>query len=200
MPSMDGHQATRRIRAGERERNKTRGEGRGEGEVHIPIVAMTAHAMQGDRERCLQAGMDAYISKPVQPAHLVSTIEKHLGSRSSQPVSRAANPAPSPIERVLTDRLMNGDSALMTGMLQLFLQIAPERMEKLENAAARADSGTLAEEAKMISAAAEQLASRGLGECAQRIERAASSGDFEQVKVDLETLKREIQSLEALTI
>ena len=44
----------------------------------LPIIAMTAHAMNGDRERCLQAGMDAYISKPVQPAHLVATIEKHL--------------------------------------------------------------------------------------------------------------------------
>lgn len=52
----------------------------------------------------------------------------------------------------------------------------------------------------MISAAAEQLASRGLGDCAQRIELAASNGDFEQVKVYLETLRREIRSLEALTI
>jgi two-component system sensor histidine kinase/response regulator len=186
MPVMDGLEATRAIRRDARWDN-------------VPIIAMTAHAMNGDRERCLQAGMDAYISKPVQPAHLVGTIEKHLGSRSSQPVSRAANPSPNPIERVLTDRLMQGDSELMTGMLQLFLQIAPERMEKLENAAARADSGTLAQEAKMISAAAEQLASRGLGECAQRIETAASKGDFEQVKADLETLRQEIRSLETLT-
>jgi len=187
MPVMDGLEATRAIRRDARWDN-------------VPIVAMTAHAMNGDRERCLQAGMDAYISKPVQPAHLVGTIEKHLGSRASQTVSRAANPPANAIERVLTDRLMNGDSELMTGMLQLFLQIAPERLEKLENAAARADSGTLATEAKMIGAAAEQLASRGLGECAERLERAASNGDFEQVKVDLETLKQEIRSLEALTI
>jgi two-component system, sensor histidine kinase and response regulator len=187
MPVMDGLEATRAIRRDARWDN-------------VPIIAMTAHAMNGDRERCLQAGMDAYISKPVQPAHLVGTIEKHLGSRSIQPVSRAANPSPNPIERVLTDRLMQGDSELMTGMLQLFLQIAPERMEKLENAAARSDSGTLAEEAKMISAAAEQLASRGLGECAHRIETAASQGDFEQVKADLETLRQEIRSLEAMTI
>jgi CheY-like chemotaxis protein/HPt (histidine-containing phosphotransfer) domain-containing protein len=186
MPVMDGLEATRAIRRDARWDN-------------VPIVAMTAHAMNGDRERCLQAGMDAYISKPVQPAHLVSTIEKHLDASAHQPVSRAANPPASPIERVLTDRLMNGDSELMTGMLQLFLQIAPERLEKLENAAARADSGTLAQEAKMISAAAEQLASQGLGDCAQRIELAASNGDFEQVKVYLETLRREIRSLEALT-
>ena len=156
---------------------------------------MTAHAMNGDRERCLQAGMDAYISKPVQPAHLVATIEKHLQAREAE----AAAPQTSAIERVLTDRLMQGDSALMNDMLHLFLQLAPDRLKKLENAAVIADSGTLKQEAKMIGAAADQLASRGLGECARRIEQAATRGDFEQVRVDLATLRQEIRSLETLT-
>jgi HPt (histidine-containing phosphotransfer) domain-containing protein len=151
--------------------------------------------MNGDRERCLQAGMDAYISKPVQPAHLVATIEKHLSERASE----AAPPKPNAIERMLTDRLMQGDSALMNDMLHLFLQLAPDRLQKLENAAGIADSGTLKQEAKMIGAAADQLASRGLGDCARRIEQAASRGDFEQVKVDLATLRQEIRSLETLT-
>jgi signal transduction histidine kinase/FixJ family two-component response regulator len=65
MPVIDGLEATRLIR---REPRWER----------LPIVAMTAHAMNGDRERCLQAGMNDYISKPVQPAHLIATIEKHL--------------------------------------------------------------------------------------------------------------------------
>ena len=74
---------------------------------------MTAHAMTGDRERCLQAGMDAYISKPVQPAHLISIIGKHLAAGSSEaPIERI-----SPLERVLSDRLMQEDSALMDDML-----------------------------------------------------------------------------------
>ena len=94
---------------------------------------------------------------------------------------------------------MGDDSGLMRGMLELFLQIAPERLEKLETAAGGADMYTLAEEAKMIGAAAEQLASPGLGECARRIEQAAATGDFARVKDDLETLRQEIQSLEALT-
>ncbi len=94
---------------------------------------------------------------------------------------------------------MEGDSELMTGMLQLFLQLAPDRLEKLETAAGQADIETLEQEAKMIGAAAKQLASNGLGECARRIEQAAARGDFTQVKRDLETLRQEIRSLETLT-
>ena len=66
-------------------------------------------------------------------------------------------------------------------------------------AAASADPSTVAREAKMIGSAAAQLASKDLGECARRIEAAAARGDFLQVKIDLETLRREIHALETLT-
>jgi len=64
MPEMDGFEATAAIR----EREKKTGH-------HLPILAMTAHAMQGDRERCLEAGMDGYVSKPVRPKELFEAIE-----------------------------------------------------------------------------------------------------------------------------
>ena len=181
MPVLDGLEATRTIR---REQKWDK----------IPIVAMTAHAMNGDRERCLQAGMDAYVSKPVQPAHLVATIEKHLESR----IEKAPVAASKPLDRLLTDRLIREESGLMNDMLQLFLQLAPERIDKIDRAAQRADPATVAEEAKMIAAGADQLASRELRECARRIEAAAARGDFTQVRRDLETLRSEIRSLEAL--
>ncbi|HML16167.1 MAG TPA: ATP-binding protein, partial [Bryobacteraceae bacterium] len=92
MPVLDGLEATRLLRRNPRWES-------------IPIVAMTAHAMNGDRERCLQAGMDAYISKPVQPAYLVATIEKHLSAHAAEPPAMK----PNRIERMLTDRLMQGD-------------------------------------------------------------------------------------------
>ncbi len=74
MPEMDGFEATSKIRALERERGG-----------HMPIIAMTANAMEGDRERCLAAGMDDYVSKPVDPAALVAMIEKWIKSPSKTP-------------------------------------------------------------------------------------------------------------------
>jgi two-component system sensor histidine kinase/response regulator len=67
MPILDGLETTRIVRRDARWK-------------HLPIIAMTAHAMIGDRERCLQAGMTGYISKPVQPAHLIATIDQQLGA------------------------------------------------------------------------------------------------------------------------
>jgi len=68
MPDMDGLEATAEIRR--RERTAAAGS-----LVHVPIIAMTAHAMQGDKDRCLRAGMDAYVSKPIDARRLVSAIE-----------------------------------------------------------------------------------------------------------------------------
>ncbi|HTB15548.1 MAG TPA: ATP-binding protein [Bryobacteraceae bacterium] len=180
MPVLDGLEATRLIRS---ERRWDR----------LPVVAMTAHAMNGDRERCLQAGMSAYISKPVQPAHLIATIERQLASGD-----RHASTASTPLERVLTDRMIE-DSGMMNDMLRLFLQIAPERLDRIEAAAARADAATLQREVRKISVAADQLASANLRECARRVQQAASTGDFAQVKRDLVALRAAVHSLDALT-
>jgi signal transduction histidine kinase/DNA-binding response OmpR family regulator len=182
MPVLDGLEATRAIRRDSRWDK-------------LSIIAMTAHAMNGDRERCLQAGMNAYISKPVQPAHLIATIEKHLKNGAPDP----SGPLPTKMEQVLSARLMQEDSALMTDMLQLFLQLAPERLEKLDAAAHQSDAFTLGQEARNIAAAAEQLPSRELTLCAERVQLAAKRGDFAQVQQDLALLRREIQTLETLT-
>lgn len=72
MPGMDGLAATEAIRQSE-ERTGT----------HVPIVALTAHAMNGDAERCLRAGMDAYLSKPIDAPHLAQTIAALVPSRST---------------------------------------------------------------------------------------------------------------------
>jgi CheY-like chemotaxis protein len=71
MPDMDGFEVTAAIRGRERSTGR-----------HIPIIAMTAHALKGDEERCLSAGMDAYISKPFRTNELFSTIEKVLGKNA----------------------------------------------------------------------------------------------------------------------
>jgi two-component system sensor histidine kinase/response regulator len=72
MPGMDGFEATAAIRSKEK---LTGG--------HVPIIAMTAHALKGDQERCISASMDAYVSKPIRTSELFSTIESLLGSKRS---------------------------------------------------------------------------------------------------------------------
>jgi len=105
---------------------------------------------------------------------------------------------PTPLERVLTERMME-DSVMMNDMLRLFLQIAPERLDRIEAAAGRADVATLQREVRKISVAADQLASTSLRDCARRIQQAASSGDFAQVNRDLAALRDAVRSLDTLT-
>ena len=175
MPVLDGLETTRIIRKNQRW-------------DRLPIVAMTAHAMNGDRERCLQAGMNSYVSKPVQPAHLVSVIEKLLQEWAASP------PPPVPVNQSLL--LEHSDMA--NDLLEVFLQLAPERLQQMDTAATAGDGSTLAVEARKIAEAADQFASRAVADCAQRIELAAASRNFARAAEELTTLRREIQELSAL--
>ena len=97
MPEMDGFEATAAIRKGEK---STGG--------HIPIIAMTAHALKGDQERCLTAGMDGYVSKPIRTNELFTTLERMLGKDSEVGVVglvKHDNEATIPIESTLQPEL-----------------------------------------------------------------------------------------------
>jgi PAS domain S-box-containing protein len=130
MPIMDGLEATSRIRAKEKERGG-----------HLVIVAMTAYAMKGDRERCLEAGMDGYVSKPVRAAELIQVIEDLV---SLQPPARSA---PGPVEEprqavppfidwsVALD-YVGGDRKLLRDLAGIFLEECPRWMAELRQAIA----------------------------------------------------------------
>jgi two-component system sensor histidine kinase/response regulator len=81
MPEMDGFEATQRIRHREA------------GKQHIPIIAMAAHALKGDKERCLEAGMDGYIAKPLDPKALISVLDQFVSSPGEGAARQSANNA-----------------------------------------------------------------------------------------------------------
>ncbi len=178
MPVLDGLEATRRIRSDPRWED-------------LPIIAMTANAMMGDREACLEAGMNAYISKPLNLGHVLSTVE-----RFSQVERRAAaqvSPAPSS---------SNGhapktpDSDLVAGMLKVFLQLAPERMQRLSTAAQQKDSEKLISESNKIAATADRISAIGVSTCTREIADAVSTSDYLRVQQSLIRLAEEINRLQ----
>ncbi|MEO0852839.1 MAG: ATP-binding protein, partial [Cyanobacteria bacterium J06648_11] len=132
MPEMDGLEATRRIRkdfAPDRQPH---------------IVAMTANAMRGDRDRCLAAGMDDYISKPVRPEDLTRVLQDYLPSPSSRPVSESAIPPASVIDFTALERLreaVGGDDAedFLAEVIAEFLNCAPQNLTGIRVAIASQD-------------------------------------------------------------
>ncbi len=189
MPEMDGITATHLIRRNQQWK-------------HLPIVAMTAHAMEGDRERCLQAGMNGYIAKPVSQAHLVETVARYLrgeaGVRDLTPspepaVEREQSP---PIDGRLAARLLDNNTNLMHGMTLLFLQLAPERLHRLQNAAVRLDIEAVRSEAHKLGKGADRIAAVGVSRWAHQIENAAAGEDFSTVHSGLAGLAEELSRLD----
>ncbi len=143
MPEMDGLEATEIIRA--RERDTTN---------HVPIIAMTAHAMQGDRQRCLKAGMDEYIAKPIRAWQIFQTIAKVLGF-SSEPLAApdlpsgepAANRRPQPATPVWNLELalesVRDDRDLLRIVTETYLEESPTLLARMRQALAQSDGPQL---------------------------------------------------------
>lgn len=127
MPQIDGLEATRRIR----EREKVRG-------GHVPIIAMTAHALKGDRERCLEAGMDEYVSKPVRERTLWAAVRAVLGDGMSNPGEEVCEEPFETGEQVVdwdvARKVCGGDEALLHDIVEAFLEEGPTRMAEIRDA------------------------------------------------------------------
>ncbi|PYX92785.1 MAG: hypothetical protein DMG71_17040, partial [Acidobacteria bacterium] len=118
MPEVDGLTASKTIR----EREQTGG-------GHIPIIAMTAYAMKGDRECCLAAGMDGYLSKPVKGQEIEEALENICSSESTTPP-----PRPVLWDRSLALERLGGDETLLQQILGIFLEEYPKHVAELESA------------------------------------------------------------------
>jgi CheY-like chemotaxis protein len=163
MPEMGGFEATAAIRALE----KTTGS-------HVRIVAMTAHAMKGDRERCLAAGMDDYLAKPIDPGMLYEAVERAGGGSAGEAASRHRGDAVFRLDDVLP-RLGN-DEELLADVIRLFLEDAPRRLKAIEQAVSERNARQIRAEAHALKGSASNLSARGVVEAALALERIGEQG------------------------
>jgi two-component system, sensor histidine kinase and response regulator len=184
MPEMDGFEATQAIRDAEEGTEK-----------HLPIVALTANAIKGDRERCLEAGMDAYSSKPINPKHLIATIESLLGRNGGvdrAPVQSVAAQRPLPFQIASLLELCRNDAESVSTILEKF---TVEIASTLKQTEALIPAGRTEEARKLLhtlKGTAGILFADDLHKTASRFEQAIRSGQMEQFPDCLDRLRTEI--------
>ncbi len=162
MPELDGYEATRLIRSSKTLPNPG-----------IPIVALTANAVTGDREKCLAAGMDDYVTKPIKSHELAKTIAKHLRKRVT-----SLNPL---VLKELRD--MGGeDTDLLGELATLYCATAPQQRIKIEEAWGAGDATRVASEAHSLKSSAAKLGATELAQLLGEVESIAISGGLNEAK------------------
>ena len=185
MPEMDGLEATANIRAQERDTGS-----------HIPIVAMTAHVMQGDRERCLEAGMDAYVAKPIQAEELFATLEGLLPDMPAAPVEAAASAAAGPLfDPTATLRCVDGDRELLREVAHLFSDACAEMLTDMESAIDKHDALRLRQLAHTLKGEASNFGAAAAVAAAQRLEAMGRDEDLAHVHDAYTALENALEQL-----
>ena len=193
MPEMDGYQATREIRAQNLDPRPV-------------IVALTAHALESDREKCIAAGMDDYLSKPVQPEDLARVITKWLTKPETESdiaeTDNAAETAPeeeeSPIDPAAITKLGDpDDDSFAVEMIEVFLSDAQQRLAAIRTAYANRDSAALAQVTHTLKGSCGHFGARRLMSICAEVERASRSGAMEGLDEQIEELLREAARVSA---
>ncbi len=198
MPEMDGLEATAAIR--DAEKDKTR---------HLPVVAMTAHAGEADRQRCREAGMDAFITKPVRADELFATVESIAaelrveddeGPSGDAADVRASNPhdettadvdtswAPAEFDSKAALAAVAGDEDLLREIIELFLNEAPQNVEELQASLAEDDASAARRAAHKLKNSVAYFGAQNARNLATAIEDAAASGNLESARDQQEEL------------
>jgi PAS domain S-box-containing protein len=194
MPVMDGFQATRRIRD---PRSSVMNH-------HVTVIAMTANAMQGDREMCIEKGMDDYISKPITPQTLASVLEKWISSRTETPSVETSKPADTVTEpgvpvfdrAGMLGRLMD-DEELIKAVTDGFLLDIPKQIEKLREYLAAGEVEGVKRQAHTIKGASSNVGGERLRAVAFAMEKKAGEGELETVRALIPALEHELKLLQA---
>ena len=191
LPDLDGYEASRLIRQPATDvRNHD-----------IPIIAMTAHAMAGDREKCLAAGMSDYIAKPIDPRALGKAIEKWIAGSASEMGAPTENtpapPSPTVTEFELEDLLerLGGNDVLARRVITRFLSDAPEQLAVLARAVENTDSETAHRAAHSIKGAAANAGGPRVCEAARKLEQLSGDSNWAAATAMLPELSARFESL-----
>src|SRR6266436_2482460 len=178
MPEMDGFEATEQIRALPQGRT-------------LPIIALTAHALSGERERCLARGMSGYLAKPFKAHDLFAAVE----GRGAQPADTAAAPSPA-VDLAAFRRTMEeaGAAEAVDGILETFVATLPQRLEALVTAARGTEAEPLQRAAHAFKSAAGTIGAGHLAALLEDMERAARDGDVAGARAKLEHVRGEAQA------
>ncbi len=197
MPELDGLAATRQIR--EREQAK--------GGRPIPIIAMTAHALKGDRERCLAAGMDEYISKPIRERQLLAAMRLVLGDELSESVSRIISYDES--EEHAAEGVMDwnealktcgGDHALLRDIVEAFLEEEPRRVRELREAIDGSDFELLGRAAHTIKGSMRYFKAQSVLDRAHGLEQLSQEKTLDGVEEIFLLLRQELAKLHPILL
>jgi CheY-like chemotaxis protein/HPt (histidine-containing phosphotransfer) domain-containing protein len=180
MPEVDGFEAAGIIRA----RERTTG-------GHLPLIALTAHAMKGDRERCLAAGMDDYLAKPIHAAELFAVIKRTLARHG---------PPPDPPDEAVFDEaavraVVGEESELLGELVATFRESCPPLLEQLREAVARRDGHGVERAAHTLKGAVAVFAAGAATDAARRLEAIGREGKLDDADAALEALEEELARL-----
>jgi CheY-like chemotaxis protein len=185
MPDVDGLEATRMIRSREVAGERT------------PIVALTARAMTGDREECIAAGMDSYLSKPIRSTDLMEIIDGivHASNPPAESVDADAEAPAFDLEKLR--EIVSGDDSLVAELMAMFAAEAPMYVEAICKAHAQRDRQTLRDAAHTLKGSANAITAREVGHAAERIEVAARTASLESILPAIADLQLALAQLEA---
>jgi len=190
MPELDGLETTAAIR--ERERDTG---------AHVPIVALTAHAMKGDAEKCLAAGMDGYLAKPLQPKALETAIAAALtgtrGPTAAPTDGPAAAETASPLDRARLLERVGGDRRALAQIVRIFREDAPRQLARLRQAIRAGDAPSLRSAAHALKGAVSNFAAASATAAAFQLQQLGESGALGAAGEGLERLERELEALDA---
>jgi len=185
MPEMDGLEATTAIRANPRW-------------TDLPIIAMTAHAMEGDRERCLAAGMDDYVSKPVRAAQVLRAIQRQMG-RVRERAAAPAIPPPASAAAILDEagalERIGIDKFMLDELVTLWLHTAGEQVTQLAQAVEHGDADVVQRLGHNMKGSAASIGADRISEVARRLEVMGKSGDLTDGAATFSALQQEVTTL-----